>query len=63
MQIFYLDKWGYGGDITPTVNNNEKNIVENWYFAVMAYNGLSNVNDPTTASNPYQNKVWNNLTE
>ena len=56
-----LDKWDYGGDTTPTVNNNEKNIVENWYFAVTAYNGLSKINDPTVDPDPYQSKVWNYL--
>lgn len=30
----------------PTINDGNPNILENWYFAVMAYNGLSAINDP-----------------
>nr|WP_263324810.1 cell wall-binding repeat-containing protein [Neobacillus sp. Marseille-Q6967] len=30
----------------PTVNNNERDILENWYFAVLAYNGKVPSNSP-----------------
>ncbi len=54
-----LDKWNYGGKRTPTVNDNDKGTIENWYFAIMAYNGLSKKNDPSIAgNNPYQLKVF-----
>ncbi|MFT4414446.1 hypothetical protein ACLM5H_11355 [Fredinandcohnia humi] len=54
-----LSKWRYGGSRTPTVNNNDPRIIENWYFAIMAYNGLSTRNDPTVPTNsPYQVKVY-----
>jgi hypothetical protein len=39
-----LRKWD--SDILPLVNNHEKDKIEDWYFAVMAYNGLSKRNDP-----------------
>ncbi|QOR66295.1 hypothetical protein IM538_21435 [Cytobacillus suaedae] len=55
-----LNKWNYGGKRTPTVNDNDKSIIENWYFAIMAYNGLSKKNDPSIPeNNPYQLKVFN----
>ena len=57
-----LKKWSYGGTLTPIINGNEKNILENWYFAIMAYNGLSSRNDPNvTTGTPYQYKVFNSI--
>lgn len=54
-----LGKWNYGGKRTPTVNDNDKGAIENWYFAIMAYNGLSKKNDPSILeNNPYQLKVF-----
>ncbi|MGE8203661.1 transglycosylase SLT domain-containing protein [Heyndrickxia sp. NPDC080065] len=51
------EKWKYS--FLPKVNNGEVNILENWYFAIMAYNGLSDkINDPNKAANPYQIKVY-----
>lgn len=47
-----LDKWNYGktGRI-PTINDGESMVIENWYFAILAYNGLLERNNPLT--NPY----------
>ncbi|MEK5389636.1 transglycosylase SLT domain-containing protein [Margalitia sp. FSL K6-0131] len=58
-----LKKWNYANSITPVINHGEKNILENWYFAIMAYNGLSFKNDPNKNSNPYQVQVYTNLQE
>lgn len=57
-------KWAYAfysKPLMPIINNGEKNILENWYFAIMAYNALSTKNDPNTKSNLYQLKVYDNM--
>ena len=56
-----LKKWKYANSITPVINRGEINILENWYFAIMAYNGLSFKNDPNKNSNPYQIQVYKNM--
>lgn len=56
-----LEKWNYGGKRIPTVNNNEIHILENWYFAIMAYNGLLSRNDPNKSASTYQSRVYNNI--
>lgn len=40
-------KWELGvqGKI-PTINRNDRNILESWYFAIMAYNGTAPENSP-----------------
>lgn len=56
-----LKKWNYAtaaNPIIPRMNGHEKNILENWYFAIMAYNGLSYRNNPIVSDNPYQVKVY-----
>lgn len=52
-----LQKWNLG---LPKVNDHNKKYLEDWYFAVMAYNGLSKRNDPTLdhAKPPYQESVY-----
>ncbi|RDW15443.1 cell wall-binding repeat-containing protein [Oceanobacillus chungangensis] len=47
------DKWNYhkpnrytGISIIPTINDNDPLVIENWYFAVMAYNGMLPRNNP-----------------
>jgi hypothetical protein len=54
-----LEKWKYSGSKIPTINNQEKNILENWYFTIMAYNGISMKNDPNRNKNAYQEQVFN----
>jgi hypothetical protein len=58
-----LEKWNYASvSRIPVINDGAKDTLENWYFAVMAYNGLSKSNDPTFATNKtYQEKVFANL--
>lgn len=52
-----LSKWETA--YLPQVNKQEKDKIEDWYFAVMAYNGLSKRNDPAySGSNAYQEKVF-----
>lgn len=41
------DKWGYHrSGLIPTINDNDPMVVENWYFAIMAYNALWPRNNP-----------------
>ncbi len=46
----------------PKIGDGDRNKLENWYFAVWAYNGWSNKNNPNYATSqnlvPYQNKVF-----
>ncbi|WP_442596785.1 S-layer homology domain-containing protein [Neobacillus sp. D3-1R] len=43
----------------PKINDKNPNTIENWYFAIMAYNGLSKRNDPNLDHEkaPYQERV------
>ncbi|MFJ7745073.1 transglycosylase SLT domain-containing protein [Peribacillus sp. NPDC097295] len=55
-----LKKWDYANakkPVLPKVNEYNTEILENWYFAIMAYNGLSERNHPA-AKAPYQAKVY-----
>ncbi|MGE7778625.1 transglycosylase SLT domain-containing protein [Peribacillus sp. NPDC097264] len=55
-----LKKWDYANakrPVLPKVNHYKTDILENWYFAIMAYNGLSERNHPA-ANAPYQAKVY-----
>lgn len=46
----------------PTINNGDKSILENWYFAIMAYNGLSKANDPSIhPGETYQETIYNRI--
>ncbi|MDL0421244.1 S-layer homology domain-containing protein [Caldibacillus thermoamylovorans] len=48
----------------PAINEKNRNVLEHWYFAIMAYNGTKPVNSPVVQStgkpNPeaYQEKVY-----
>jgi len=46
----------------PKIGDGDRNKLENWYFAVWAYNGWSTKNNPNYAKSqglvPYQNKVF-----
>ncbi|WP_409302930.1 transglycosylase SLT domain-containing protein [Peribacillus sp. SCS-155] len=54
------EKWGWTSKRIPLINNQEAAILENWYFTLMAYNGLSSTNDPNQAKGiPYQVRVYN----
>ncbi|WP_121616369.1 S-layer homology domain-containing protein [Virgibacillus halodenitrificans] len=52
-----LKKWNLS--YLPKINNHDKSVLENWYFAIMAYNGLSKRNDPSfNPNNAYQERVY-----
>ncbi|WP_404405245.1 S-layer homology domain-containing protein [Jeotgalibacillus malaysiensis] len=42
----------------PTVNGGTPEEIESWYFSVMAYNGLSEINDPNNHDDAYQEVVY-----
>lgn len=52
------DKWHYANTYTPTINDNDPSNIVNWYFAILAYNGMSQINDPHTNSNTYQDTIY-----
>ncbi|MGY4688877.1 S-layer homology domain-containing protein [Salibacterium sp. K-3] len=52
------EKWSWSGSILPKVNDGSKSVLENWYFAVLAYNGLDRRNDPAEADDTYQEEVF-----
>ena len=57
------EKWSYSswGRI-PKINGNDMNVIEDWYFAVMAYNGISRRNDPQYyPSNTYQDVIYRHI--
>jgi putative cell wall-binding protein len=47
---------------TPTIGAGERDILENWYFALWAYDDWSNANNPAdlagTDTQPYQERVF-----
>ncbi|WP_051348464.1 transglycosylase SLT domain-containing protein [Peribacillus kribbensis] len=53
-----LEKWNYAGSELPIINDHNKAVLEDWYFAIMAYNGISYTNDPNKTSNAYQLGVY-----
>ncbi|MBA2174708.1 transglycosylase SLT domain-containing protein [Halobacillus locisalis] len=76
-----LEKWNWqinpNIDILPDVvetidSKNNRNIIEHWYFAIMAYNGLVEVNVPKeknigveldTEDMTYQDRVFDHIEE
>lgn len=55
------EKWNWTGTILPQVNDGERDVLENWYFAVLAYNGLEARNDPNRNETTYQERVYQTL--
>jgi hypothetical protein len=46
----------------PKINDKSPDVIENWYFSIMAYNGLSKRNDPTLfPKTAYQEEVLNEI--
>ena len=44
--------------LAPGIGDRDRNVLENWYFAVWAYNGLSSTNNPNTpGGRHYQDRV------
>ncbi|WP_236687146.1 S-layer homology domain-containing protein [Ornithinibacillus californiensis] len=58
--LVLLEKWNLG--YLPKINNHDKAVLEDWYFAIMAYNGLSKSNDPKeNPGNTYQEKIYKRI--
>ncbi|WP_432406920.1 Ig-like domain-containing protein [Wukongibacter sp. M2B1] len=54
-----LSKWSYAfrsSPIIPKVGDGDPRILENWYFAIWAYNGWSESNNPNMM--PYDHVSW-----
>ncbi|MDN4527559.1 Ig-like domain-containing protein [Fictibacillus fluitans] len=57
----------YSRSDLPSILPKDKDVLETWYFAVMAYNGTKPINSPLYQStgkvntNAYQEKVWTHL--
>ncbi|SHJ57441.1 Ig-like domain-containing protein [Paramaledivibacter caminithermalis] len=54
-----LSKWGYAfrsKPLIPQIGDGDPRIMENWYFAIWAYNGWSECNNPNMI--PYEHKTW-----
>ncbi|WP_432662560.1 transglycosylase SLT domain-containing protein [Wukongibacter baidiensis] len=54
-----LSKWNYAfrsNPIIPKVGDGDPRILENWYFAIWAYNGWSESNNPNMI--PYDHISW-----
>jgi putative cell wall-binding protein len=53
----------------PTVGENDRDILENWYFALLAYNGKKQVNSPVYMATgernytSYQDQVYKKMTD
>jgi len=48
--------------ITPGIGDRDRNVLENWYYAIWAYNGFSYTNHPlNTSGRHYQDKVIDNI--
>lgn len=60
-----LQKWNWTGNILPRVNDGSWEIIDNWYFATIAYNGISAINDPnfntSTSYPPFQSHIYRHL--
>jgi putative cell wall-binding protein len=41
-----IDKFEGKAGKLPTINDNDRDVIESWYFAVLAYNGQKQVNSP-----------------
>lgn len=54
-----LNKWRYANRSMPQIGNMDPNVLENWYFALWAYNGLIPRNNPNVSKSTYQDKIYN----
>lgn len=43
-----LQKWSMANERLPRIGDMNPNVLENWYFAIWAYNGWSQKNNPNT---------------
>ncbi|RKD32312.1 S-layer homology domain-containing protein [Thermohalobacter berrensis] len=51
-----LRKWKMANERLPKIGNMDPNILEHWYFAIWAYNGWSQSNNPHMI--PYKFSTW-----
>ncbi|WP_138419872.1 S-layer homology domain-containing protein [Aquibacillus sediminis] len=63
-----LEKWElanktYAETALPVINDGSKEKLENWYFAVMAYNGRSEINDPTLDEQVREEKYGHTISD
>jgi hypothetical protein len=42
----------------PMVNDHEELVVEDWYFALLAYDGVKKENIPSAGNTPFQEKIF-----
>ncbi|SDM54618.1 cell wall-binding repeat-containing protein [Sediminibacillus halophilus] len=58
-------KWNYANaGLIPKINDHDKYKLENWYFAILAYNGLSSRNNPqTNPASAYQEKIYQHIAD
>lgn len=55
-------KWRFLKGKKTFIGNMDKKVLEHWYFAVMAYNGLSRINNPNEYNNGPRKWWYNNNT-
>ncbi len=54
-----LNKWSMSSyQSVSSVGNMDPNVMENWYFALWAYNGWIQSNNPNTRRNTYQQLIY-----
>lgn len=64
-----LDEMFYKRNDLPSINGKKRDVLEHWYFAIMAYNGIKPVNSPIVQADDsrnlgaYQEKVYSYLGE
>ncbi|WP_332628449.1 NlpC/P60 family protein [Halalkalibacter flavus] len=64
-----LEKWDWAGTIIPTIGDQDMDVLESWYFAILAYNGMVQVNSPIKMADgsrnaaAYQEKVYQLISE
>ena len=54
-----LAKWKLANNRMPQIGNMDPNILEHWYFALWAYNGILERNNPNVNKSTYQDKIYN----
>ena len=61
------EKFAYSGIEIPMLNDGNRDTIENWYFAIMAYNGIKQVNSPLIRAtgernyDSYQDRVFKRI--
>lgn len=64
-----LEKKSWSGDLLPQINNGSFEVIDHWYFAVMAYNGLVHSNSPIESAtgdrnlSAYQEEIFKKISD